>query len=170
MVNKWLAGIGHEPIKLNGFGYIYFANELRRRYGDAGGRSFYNRMEAVRFIRHFARHIEGKIAAPPKKEKPQKIKRVARTERKSFYRTSEWKQLRYQVLVARGARCECCGASPKDGAVMNVDHIEPVSKAWDKRLNIQNLQVLCSSCNWGKGASDTTDWRADFDMDATDRI
>jgi 5-methylcytosine-specific restriction endonuclease McrA len=76
-----------------------------------------------------------------------------------FYATAEWKRLRYLVLKERGARCECCGATPADGATMRVDHIKPVSRAWDRRLDPTNLQVLCNDCNWGKGGWDETDWR-----------
>lgn len=41
---------------------------------------------------------------------------------------------------------------------MNVDHIKPLHKRWDLRLNPRNLQTLCASCNWGKGATEK-DWR-----------
>jgi len=93
-----------------------------------------------------------------------------RPKKRSFYQSREWKELRYKILVKYGARCQCCGATAKDGAKINVDHIEPISKKWERRLDETNLQVLCGACNLGKGAHDTTDWRALFDLDATDRI
>lgn len=78
---------------------------------------------------------------------------------KSFYRTAEWKQLRYDALKRTGGRCELCGFGAKDGARMNVDHILPISKFPKLKREPTNLQVLCASCNWGKGNRDTTDWR-----------
>ena len=118
------------------------------------------------------RRLRGKepVHTPKGRGKAKKRKKAKRPEKRSFYQTREWKELRYKVLVKFGARCQCCGATAKDGAKMNVDHIQPISKKWERRLDETNLQVLCGSCNMGKGAHDTTDWRASFDLDATDRI
>jgi 5-methylcytosine-specific restriction endonuclease McrA len=69
---------------------------------------------------------------------------------RQFYRSAEWKRMRYDVL-ARSPRCRHCGAAAADGAKMNVDHRKPLSKRWDLRLRRKNLQTLCASCNWGKG-------------------
>lgn len=80
-----------------------------------------------------------------------------------FYQTREWKEARYDALVRSRGACECCGASPRTtpGVTLNVDHIQPISDRPDLALVQSNLQVLCSSCNWGKGARDTTDWRTE---------
>lgn len=77
----------------------------------------------------------------------------------AFYRSHDWHKIRYDVLKASAGRCELCGRSPDDGAVLNVDHIKPVRKYWDLRLERDNLQVLCGACNRGKGNRDETDWR-----------
>ena len=79
----------------------------------------------------------------------------------AFLVSFEWRQLRMVVLKKRGARCECCGASPHDGIVIHVDHIKPRRKHPELALVESNLQVLCEVCNHGKGAWDETDWRAD---------
>lgn len=76
---------------------------------------------------------------------------------RAFYRSPEWKRARYEQL-ARSCRCAACGVSPRDGARMNVDHIKPLHRRWDLRLHTRNLQTLCASCNWGKGATEK-DWR-----------
>lgn len=76
-----------------------------------------------------------------------------------FYLSQEWRILRYSVLVERGARCEACGASAKDGKRINIDHIKPVLKYPHLALEKKNLQVLCSMCNRGKGSWDETDFR-----------
>lgn len=76
-----------------------------------------------------------------------------------FLRTYQWRQLRMRVLLKRGARCECCGATPEHGVKMNVDHIKPRLKYPALALEESNLQVLCDECNHGKGNWDETDWR-----------
>lgn len=76
-----------------------------------------------------------------------------------FYRSPEWRAVRYQALKLHGARCQCCGASPAQGKVMHVDHIKPRSKYPHLELVLNNLQVLCEDCNMGKSNVDDTDWR-----------
>lgn len=77
-----------------------------------------------------------------------------------FLSSYEWRVLRMQVLKERGARCECCGATPQDGTtVINVDHIKPRRTHPELALVKANLQVLCHACNHGKGNWDQTDWR-----------
>jgi len=60
-------------------------------------------------------------------------KRAAPDLVKWFYKTPEWKQLRYAHL-AKNPACVLCGRSAKDGARMNVDHIKPLSYHWNLRL------------------------------------
>lgn len=81
------------------------------------------------------------------------------TDPKVFYASEAWKTLRYLALRNSGGRCQCCGASAKDGATLHVDHIVSRYKAPCLELELSNLQVLCLDCNTGKGAWDSTDWR-----------
>lgn len=67
-----------------------------------------------------------------------------------FLLSWEWRTLRYEVLRERGAKCELCGATSAHERI-EVDHIKPSSKFWHLRLDKTNLQVLCQSCNKGKG-------------------
>ena len=76
-----------------------------------------------------------------------------------FLQSFEWRAVRMMALKLNGARCQCCGASPKTGAVLNVDHIKPRKTHPQLALDINNLQVLCGDCNHGKGNWDETDWR-----------
>lgn len=76
-----------------------------------------------------------------------------------FLNSYAWRQLRMKVLMHYGARCQCCGASPSTGAVMNVDHIKPRKLFPRLALDFDNLQVLCGDCNAGKGNWAQTDWR-----------
>lgn len=76
-----------------------------------------------------------------------------------FLQSKAWKRLRIKALQKHGARCQCCGATPATGAVLNVDHIKPRLLFPDLALVLENLQVLCHECNEGKGNWDMTDWR-----------
>lgn len=99
----------------------------------------------------------------PKKRKKRKAKTLKKPSgRVNFYKGAAWKKKRYEILKRYGARCMCCGISAKDGAVINVDHIKPLKTHWELRLVEENLQVLCASCNRGKGGWDDTDWRSEY--------
>lgn len=76
-----------------------------------------------------------------------------------FLSSFEWRRVRMQALKLYGPRCMCCGATPADGAVMNVDHIKPRKLFPSQALDLSNLQILCHECNHGKGNWDMTDWR-----------
>jgi hypothetical protein len=56
--------------------------------------------------------------------------------------------LRYKILQRDNFRCCCCGVSAKDGAILEIDHIVPVSKGG--KTEESNLQTLCRTCNRGK--------------------
>ena len=75
---------------------------------------------------------------------------------KDFYKTREWRDVRYKALVKFGKKCQACGET---SGYIHVDHILPRSKHPGRELDINNLQVLCEACNIGKSNTDTTDWR-----------
>lgn len=77
----------------------------------------------------------------------------------TFYDKREWLELRYRALQIHGGHCQCCGNGPSPGNPLQVDHIKPRSKFPELELDLHNLQVLCKSCNMGKGVWDQTDWR-----------
>lgn len=56
--------------------------------------------------------------------------------------------LRISVFERDKFKCVYCGLGAKDGAVLNVDHIIPVSKGGSNEST--NLQTLCRACNNGK--------------------
>jgi 5-methylcytosine-specific restriction endonuclease McrA len=78
-----------------------------------------------------------------------------------FYASFPWRKLRYRVLSENNGRCQACGRGAADGVVLNVDHIEPLSKNWERRLDRTNLQVLCADCNHGKLNYEAKDWRVE---------
>lgn len=76
-----------------------------------------------------------------------------------FLQSYEWRSLRMEVLAKYGPICMCCGATRADGEKIHVDHIKPRRKRPDLALIFDNLQVLCGTCNHGKGNWNDTDWR-----------
>lgn len=124
--------------------------------------------EILLFSKHttYAQEMNDLMGCPTKivvqkKPKQKKLRSAVscRVASKDFLKTFEWRKLRMQALVLYGNTCMCCGNSPKNGAVINVDHIKPRKLFPDLALKIENLQVLCSECNHGKGNWDLTDWR-----------
>lgn len=113
--------------------------------------------------------IRKKLRRERKKAKRIQTVSVSGDKFRDFYDSKEWKYARYKALQRMGGRCMCCGASAAEGRQMNVDHIKSVRYHWRLRLDQNNLQVLCSDCNVGKGARDDTDWRPRvvWDEDAT---
>jgi len=84
-------------------------------------------------------------------------KRVHEGMLREFYKSYAWRKFRYQVLLHHGRKCLCCGQTK---GMMHVDHIKPLRKYWELRLEFSNMQVLCDVCNHGKGSWDETDFRA----------
>ena len=62
-------------------------------------------------------------------------------------RKSLSKKIRFEVFKRDGFRCAYCGQSPPS-VVLEVDHIEPVSKGGTDDLS--NLITSCFDCNRGK--------------------
>lgn len=75
------------------------------------------------------------------------------------YDTDRWRTLRLDALAHADGRCCLCGRGPKDGVVLHVDHIKPISRFPALTWEPSNLQVLCADCNLGKGNRYSTDWR-----------
>lgn len=73
-----------------------------------------------------------------------RTRNIARQERERLTH-----KLRIEILERDGYKCCICGAGKDDGAILEVDHIVPVTKGG--KTEKDNLQTLCHSCNHGKG-------------------
>lgn len=80
------------------------------------------------------------------------------TEKRCFYKSKEWLYVRYKALIRYKRKCMACGATYEQTR-LHVDHIKPRSKYPELELKIDNLQILCEDCNYGKSNLDETDLR-----------
>ena len=58
-------------------------------------------------------------------------------------------KVRFQIFDRDGFTCKYCGKSPRDGVVLEVDHVNPVANGGEN--DIDNLVTACWECNHGKG-------------------
>jgi len=65
-----------------------------------------------------------------------------------FYGSAEWKEARRIVFEKNLHLCNYCGSNSH----LQVDHIKPLRYFWDLRVDLTNLQILCSGCNREKGS------------------
>ena len=63
---------------------------------------------------------------------------------KNFYRSTNWIRLSRSYAQSRGYRCERCGEIGE-----NVHHKIPIQtdEGWEKRLDFDNLELLCVRCH-----------------------
>lgn len=57
-------------------------------------------------------------------------------------------RLRFKIFQRDNFRCQYCGRSAKDGAILHVDHVYPASKGG--MFSPGNLVTACFDCNIGK--------------------
>ena len=72
-------------------------------------------------------------------------------EAKLFYSSPEWRLIREKVIKQQGSVCQECGQPIKNVFDITVDHIKPRSLFSQEALMLNNLRVLCRSCNSKKG-------------------
>lgn len=66
---------------------------------------------------------------------------------KSFYNSKEWKRLRAMKFVQADGLCEICKMKGKINQGIDVHHIIPIEKDWNKRFDYDNLILLCKECH-----------------------
>jgi 5-methylcytosine-specific restriction endonuclease McrA len=78
---------------------------------------------------------------PEKENEPESIDE--KTPREAFS-----KSRRFDIMMRDGFRCQLCGATQEQGAVLHVDHKVPLAKGGSNEGD--NLWTLCDFCNLGK--------------------
>lgn len=64
-----------------------------------------------------------------------------------FYNSNEWKNLRNQKFYDADGLCELCNKNKIIKQGREVHHIIPIETDWNKRLDYDNLILLCSDCH-----------------------
>ena len=65
----------------------------------------------------------------------------------SFYATKEWHKIRTKALIRDNYTCTVCKRPKGAGYRLHVDHILPLKQRPDLALTLENLRVLCQSCD-----------------------
>ena len=60
-----------------------------------------------------------------------------------FYNSAEWKELRAEKFYNANGLCEMCWKEKVVRAGREVHHIVPIEDDWSKRLQYDNLILLC---------------------------
>ena len=70
----------------------------------------------------------------------------------TFYRSKAWKELSRAFLQAAGYRCQAKLTTDCKGIAAEVHHIVPIQtpEGWDRRLDWDNLEAVCTSCHNGR--------------------
>lgn len=153
LVSGWLKRIGDKEITAKSAAIIKKAMTRRLRKKQKLGKMAGNEKRALAvFTKVYLR------SPKPKPEAASTVDPVIASD--AFLNTYEWRRVRMEAIKKYGARCQCCGAVPGNGIIINVDHIKPRRLYPDLALDITNLQILCNVCNHGKGNWDMTDWRS----------
>lgn len=64
-----------------------------------------------------------------------------------FYNSKEWRALRTWKFAEANGLCEDCRENGKIVVGKEVHHLVEISKDWSKRLDPDNLVLLCSDCH-----------------------
>ena len=133
-------------------------SELEKQFGVSAN-AVKSKQDHRRFILKCAMNLGWMDPVKPEPRKQKKKPEQPVDKAKKFYKSFEWRRVRYEALRKNNGCCELCGRSKNEGAVLNVDHIKPLRTNWHLRFEIDNLQVLCGLCNHGKGNTYSDDWR-----------
>ncbi len=60
-----------------------------------------------------------------------------------FYASTKWRKLRNQKFADADGLCEMCKKEDRYELGKEVHHIVPIEKDWDRRLDYDNLILLC---------------------------
>lgn len=66
---------------------------------------------------------------------------------RKFYQSKEWKRLRHLIIERDAGLCQRCLNKGKITSGSICHHIEELKDNWGKRLDINNLELVCQSCH-----------------------
>ena len=95
---------------------------------------------------------QAKFLPRSKNFKETKLTNVSVDDALDFYDSKEWHQCRKNFITDKELKCIACGIDLElYPEMLNVDHILPLRYYWERRLDNNNLQILCCECNKEKG-------------------
>lgn len=62
---------------------------------------------------------------------------------KDFYNSPEWEAARLAVLTRDHYLCRQCLREKRITHTTTVHHIVPIREAWEKRLDLENMEAIC---------------------------
>jgi len=65
----------------------------------------------------------------------------------AFYNSKAWRNLSKRYALSKNYICEECRKKGILKKGTQVHHIVPIDQDWDKRLDWDNLQLLCTECH-----------------------
>lgn len=133
-----------------------YEQTLSFRLGEGTGEARHNASDGC--LGNYPK-AEGHVVLFEQYRREQALRQQAAKEADTFYRSREWRRLRYQAFQRYGNKCCVCGRGASDGMVMHVDHIKPRSLYPHLALDIANLQIMCNECNVSKGNRDEVEWQ-----------
>lgn len=68
-------------------------------------------------------------------------------EANEFYHSSDWKDVRSMILQRDHYLCQECKRNGIIHQGNTVHHIIPLRDDWSKRLDVDNLEVICPTCH-----------------------
>lgn len=71
-----------------------------------------------------------------------------------FYHSKAWEKVRDLIKIRDKGLCQHCLKEKRLVVGMVVDHIIPLSIDWNRRLDEDNLQLLCDGCHNKKTKED----------------
>lgn len=71
-----------------------------------------------------------------------------------FYHSAAWKRARDLIRIRDNGLCIECFNAKRITVGTIVDHIIPIKQNWNKRLDEDNLQLLCQACHNKKTGSE----------------
>jgi 5-methylcytosine-specific restriction endonuclease McrA len=160
----WVNRLGGMELTVQQFERMNELRELRqkKRSDNRDAKASRKEKPTLRKLRSLKREIE-RLSGEHVKRAKQESLRISKNRidprSDAFLSSFEWRAVRMMALELYGPICQCCGASPKTGAVINVDHVKPRKLYPELALEVGNLQILCHECNHGKGNWSQTDWR-----------
>ena len=66
---------------------------------------------------------------------------------KDFYNSPEWAAARLMVLIRDKYLCQVCLREKRITHTMTVHHIIPIREAWERRLDLDNMEATCPACH-----------------------